>query len=98
MDVSGIPDHQRKILERFVDADLSIIKSVLYFDGWASYEEDGGALIFIGIDDSLQVVNYGYSVMAEDNTNYFQPRDISPEEAGRLIAELQECSKLYDAG
>lgn len=88
----GLTDDQRRqIKEVFVDVDFSIIESVLYFDGWSSYEECAGALIFLGIDGSLQVVHYGHCVMVKDN-NRFEPRDISREEADELIKELEEAS------
>lgn len=79
---------KREILDVFKDVDFSIIDHVLFFDGWSSYEENGGALIFVGIDDSIQIVEYGYSVMSVDNTNHFDPRDISLEDAEVLAAEL----------
>ena len=46
----------------FQDPDLSLIKAIIYFDGWSDYEECGGILIFRGIDDSIQCVEYGYFV------------------------------------
>lgn len=69
-----------QILDTFPEADLSIIKQVLYFDGWSTYEEYGGYLMFIGIDNSIQRCEYGYCVMVADNTNYFLPYDITAEE------------------
>ena len=80
-----------QVMEVFVDADISIIKEIIYFGGWASYEEDGGYLIFRGIDDSIQYCNYGYSVMAEDNNNYFNPQEITAEEALELIKEIEDA-------
>lgn len=78
------------ILDTFVDVDLSIIKEVLYFDGWTSHEECGGFLIFEGVDGSIQRCDYGYSVMADDNTNYFQPYEISREQADEDIADMKK--------
>ena len=37
--------------------DLSIIKKIIYFDGWQTYEECGGIMIFEGIDDSIQIAS-----------------------------------------
>jgi len=90
-----------QILDTFVDVDLSIIKEVVYFDGWSTYEESGGYLIFIGIDDSIQRVEYGYCVMVsrEDNINHFDPVDITAYERDRCIEEMvktiDRCNDLY---
>jgi len=77
-------------LSIFPDADVSIIKEIIFFDGWNSYEEYGGYLIFIGIDDSIQLCEYGYCVMAsdEDNQNRFTPCEITKEQADTLIEEM----------
>lgn len=77
------------VLDTFKDADLSLIKEILYFDGWTTYEEDGGYLIFLGIDDTIQLCEYGYCVMAEDNTNYFNPIEITRDEMDRRILEMK---------
>lgn len=78
------------VVEIFHEPDLSIIKEVLFLDGWYSYEECGGYLIFRGIDDSIQCCNYGYCVFADDNTNYFEPREITEEEMYELIKEIED--------
>ena len=83
----------QSILEIFQEVDLTIIKSILYFDGWSGYEECGGYLIFRGIDDSLQLVEYGYCVMAEDNTNYFRPYELTKEAALEKIREMDDQIK-----
>ena len=72
----------------FEDVDLSIIKSIIYFDGWSDWEECGGYLIFLGIDDTHQLCEYGFCVMAEDNTNYFNPREITLKQAEDMIEEM----------
>lgn len=81
-----------EITDTFPDADLSIVKEVLYFNGWMSHEECGGYLIFVGIDDSIQLCEYGYCVFAEDNTNYFTPREITRNEADALMKEMDEAA------
>ncbi len=80
-----------RVIEIFVDADISIIKEIIYFDGWYGYEECSGYLIFKGIDDSIQYCNYGYSVMSDDNNNYFDPREITAEEALEMIQEMEKA-------
>lgn len=87
---------KRQILETFEDADLSIVEEVLFFDGWISYEECGGYLIFRGIDGSIQRCDYGYCVMAEDNTNHFLPVEITEEEYRLNVAEMQEAASNTD--
>lgn len=83
------------VIDIFPDADLSLIKSIIYFDGWTSYEECGGILIFRAIDDTIQIVDYGYCVMATDNTNYFDLREVSKEEAEEEIREMKEAIDRY---
>lgn len=80
-----------RVIEIFVDADISIIKEIIYFDGWYGYEECSGYLIFKGIDDSIQCCTYGYSVFADDNNNYFDPREITAEEALEMITEMEKA-------
>ncbi len=79
------------VVEIFHEPNLSIIKEVLFLDGWYSYEEHWGYLIFRGIDDSIQYCNYGYCVIADDNTNYFEPREITEEEMNELIKEIEDA-------
>jgi hypothetical protein len=83
----------KEISETFHEADLTIIKNVIYFDGWSDYEESGGLLIFRGIDDSIQTLDFGYCVMAEDNTNYFRPNEVSVHEAQRQISTMNAAIK-----
>lgn len=82
----------QSIVDTFPDADLSIIEEVLYFDGWQSYEECGGYLIFRGIDGSIQRCEYGHCVFAEDNTNYFTPMDITHEEYLQNVKDMDEAA------
>lgn len=82
-------DTKKEITELFADADLSLIREILYFDGWSDYEESGGILVFRAIDDSIQIADYGYCVMAEDNTNRFYLREVSLAEAQQEIKEME---------
>jgi hypothetical protein len=84
------------IEEMFDDADVSLIKEIIYFDGWSTYEESGGYLIFKGIDDSIQLCEYGYSVMGDDNTDYFQPVEITQQQADDMIKEMDEWINSSD--
>jgi len=79
-----------EIEELFEDADISLIKSIIYFNGWSDWEESGGYLIFEGIDNSIQMCEYGYCVMAEDNANYFKPEEITEDEADDMIDEMNK--------
>lgn len=76
------------IIELWPDADLSIIKAIYYFDGWSDYEEDGGILVFQGIDDSIQIAEYGHCVMSSDN-NHFDIDDINEGVALERIKEIE---------
>lgn len=82
------PYVKKEISETFDNVDFSIIEEVLYFDGWTTYEEYGGYLIFKGIDGSIQRCDYGYCVMVEDNTNYFRPVEITHEEYLACVEEM----------
>jgi hypothetical protein len=84
------PEDIQDIRDIFFEPDISIISGIYYFDGWSDYEECGGVLIFQGIDDSIQCVEYGYCVMVEDHTNYFDPFDITEEEMELMIAEIED--------
>lgn len=71
------------------DLDLEIVKEIIYWDGWSSYEEFGTLLIFKAFDDSYQKTDYGYNVFASQRFfNDFQ--EITKEEADALIAEMNE--------
>jgi hypothetical protein len=74
--------------ELFKNPDLSIVKELIYFDSWVSYEEFGGIVIFKGIDDSIQMVDFGYCVMAEDNGNYFTPNEVDLAQALDSMNEM----------
>jgi len=80
----------KQIRDTFHEPDISLIKSVIYFDGWSDWEECGGVLIFRGIDDSIQLVRYGYCVMASDNTNYWELEEIDLETAQSEIDEIEK--------
>jgi hypothetical protein len=84
-------DQLAEIEELFEDADTSLIKSIIYFNGWSDWEECGGYLIFEGIDDSIQMCSYGYCVMASDNTNYFHLTEISLDQSKVLIKEMEDA-------
>jgi hypothetical protein len=85
------PQIVHEILDIFHDADLTLIKEVLYFDGWSDYEENGGILVFKAIDDSIQIAHYGYSVMADDNTPHFYPlQEVTIEQANYEIQEIED--------
>ena len=88
-------EERAEIDELFEDADLSLIKEIIYFNGWSDYEEYGGYLIFRGIDDCIHYCSYGYCVMARDNTNYFNPVEITQEEADELMCEMDKLIQEY---
>lgn len=83
----------KEIQETFLNVDLSLIKGVYYFDGWSDYEECGGILIFQGIDDSIQYVEYGHCVMCEDNINHFNFEEIAEEEMEFKIQEMEKVKE-----
>jgi hypothetical protein len=87
---------KQEILDTFMDADLSIVQEILFFDGWTSYEEHGGYLIFRGIDGSIQRCEYGHSVMDDHDTNHFCPMDITDEEFHASVAEMEEAAQNTD--
>jgi hypothetical protein len=92
-DIPLTPELAKEIQECFKDPDLSLIKSILYFDGWSDYEECGGILVFKAIDDSIQIVDYGYCVIADDNTNYWKLREVSEDIAKTEIEDMEKVKK-----
>ena len=82
---------KQDIEDVFEDADVSLIDEIIFFDGWCSYEESGGHLIFRGIDGTIQCADYGYSVMTEDNRNFFDLTEISEETCKETIADMKEA-------
>lgn len=93
------PNQAEEVISAFPDADITLIDEIIYFDGWTSYEECGGYLIFKGIDGSIQFAEYGTSVFSSE-PNAFCSRDVTAEEAERLILEMQrairESDRLFD--
>ena len=82
-------DVAQEILALWPDADLSIIGSVIFLDGWATDEEWGTCLIFRGIDDTIHACEAGYCVYNPDRHNgpfAFDPAEIWPEEIEGYIA------------
>ena len=80
-------DQTAKIFDKL---DVSVIKEVLYLDGWCDWEECGGLLLFEAIDGSMQYAPYGYCVMNEENSNPFDYTEVSPAEARRLVSDMDE--------
>ena len=89
-------DQLKEIEELFEGADTSIIKSIIYFNGWSDYEECGGILIFVGIDDTIQFCSFGTCVFAEDNTDYFEPYEITQEVADQKIKDMEKMIDEID--
>ena len=84
------PSLVQEIKETFDRPDFSLIKSIIYFDGWVDWEENGGILIFKAIDDTLQMVTYGYCVMSEDHSNPFILQEVTLSEAEFEISEMEK--------
>jgi hypothetical protein len=82
--------------EIFEDFDQSLVKNVIYFDGWCGYDDSAGVFIFQGIDDSIQMASYSTSCMSSDNTNYFALDEITVEQAIDIITEMNESIKNND--
>lgn len=81
----------KDIQETFVDADISLISDIAYYNWWTSCEEHGGILIFKAIDDSIQMVSFGHSVFSEDDNNYFDLHEIDEIQA---LKEIDDMEKL----
>ena len=79
-----------RVMEIFVDADISIIKEIIYLNGWSGYEDSAGYLIFKGIDDSIQWCKYASSPYKEDSNHYFEPQEITADEALEMIQEMEK--------
>lgn len=77
----------------FENADLGEVYKIIYFDGWADYEEDGELLVFRNSENELFALERGYSVMAEDNSSPWIPKVVTEDEAFELIADMTEAVK-----
>lgn len=85
---------KQELFDTFKGIDLSLIKDVLYFDNWTTYEESGGVLIFQGIDDSYQYCEFGHCVMVDSSEqNHFEPIDIQYDRAVEMAQEWDEGIK-----
>lgn len=89
------PDEIMEVQGAYDTVDVSIIERIIYFKGWTSYEEDGGILIFEGIDGSIQMAEYGSSVFSSERDS-FNPRDITQEEADEEIRKMEEFLATYE--
>lgn len=88
-------DEAENVLSAWEDADLEIIKRIIYFDGWQSYEECGGIMIFEGIDGTFQIAEYGKCVMAS-GCEPFAPRDISEDEMSMQINQMTKFLETFE--
>ena len=82
------------ILSRWPDADLTKIKSVEYFDGWSSHEEDAGCLIYMDHSDDIFIQYYSHYVMIDDydEPNNWNPTKISMEDALQEIEYYESAT------
>jgi hypothetical protein len=83
--------HLNNIIDIFGPVDVSIIDSIIYMDGWSSYEDSGGLIVFYGIDGSIQMIEHAYSVMSDlyPNDNQFIAEEISKEIAIERILHME---------
>lgn len=80
----------------FVDADLSLISDVLYFDGWTSYDASGGYLIFRGFDGALYCCEYGSSGSDECCANAFLPVAITQKQYAECLKEMANVASVVE--
>jgi hypothetical protein len=84
------PDQTRELLDLFPDADLSIIESIIYDNGWSGYEDSAWLIIFEGIDGSTQALEYSSCSMCDGETsNTFTPREINDYEMEELVLQME---------
>lgn len=84
------------INDTFIDADLSLVSNVLYFDGWTSYDASGGYLIFEGFDGTLYCCEYGSSGSDEHSTNAFLPVAITHEQYAACLVEMANVPSVEE--
>lgn len=88
--------------EYFCNVDQSsvdFIKTVLYDDGWASYEENGHLVVFEGTDEKLYMFEYGYCVYQSINDRAeYCPTLVTHEEAIKEMSEMDEYIASYSLG
>ena len=89
-------DEKTEILSIFPDADLEIVDSLLYSNGWSGYDACAYIIIFIGIDGSTQCCWASDDCMNSDpEWNIFRPYEVTDEEAVQLVAEMEEAIENF---
>jgi len=79
----------------FVEPDLSLIKSVVFFDSYSITDYGYGILIFIGIDGTYQFVEFDCDATRPDSNNYFEPVEISKDKVSSVIDEFKTVKEKY---
>jgi len=86
-------EDENRIKNILPDFDFEILKEIIYFDSWTSFEEYHGLLIFKAFDDSYQTLEYGHNVYVGDYLNGID--EISKEEAELEIECHQKDIEEY---
>lgn len=69
---------------------LEIISEIVYWSCWSTYEEHAGIFIFKAFDDSYQKIEFGYCVFGDPPNYQSEIEEISKEEVGEEIAEMEK--------
>lgn len=76
--------------DSFTSVHQDFIKEFLYNDGWTSYEESGGLIVFEGTDNNLYYLEHAYSVMESEHLYVYQPILSNESEILKLMLEMDE--------
>lgn len=85
---------RNKILSEINGYDSSY--RILHFDSWSSYDEHGWMFVFEK-DSQYWLLEYQYSVFAEDNTPVWQPHQVSADEAVAAMLDWEQAGKDVSA-
>lgn len=78
------------IKDEFADVDLSFIASVEYYRCWTDWECSGILLIFTDEIGDYWCAEGGSTPMAEDNTNVWNPCELTKEQANLEMANFDK--------
>jgi len=81
-------EDENRIKNILPDFDFEILKEIIYFDSWTSFEEYNILFIFKAFDDSYQMVECGHNVYTGDFLSNID--EISKEEAESEIEDHQK--------
>lgn len=88
MDYNDYSWERKEILEAIPGYDSSY--QIVHFESWSTYEENAWMFI-LERAGQLYLLEYQYSVMAEDNSVRWEPQPVTEAEALQAMIEWEEA-------